>query len=196
MAPPTLPPRFEPFDILIASRLPRAKAGHCRSVAAYLASFSQAIGATEDQAWTVGLLHDLCRAYDAETLMARAAEFGLPMDEVMRAKPKLLHGPVAAEEIRRHLGINDPDIYEAVYWHTTARPGLCPLGQGLYFADFAEPLRDYPEARHARVLLDSEGFNTAIRYVADRKRFFLTKKAVVSPESEAFFQWLNGTNAP
>lgn len=196
MAPSGLPARFEPYYTMIAARLPEAKTAHCLSVAQYLASFTPVIGATEEQAWTVGLLHDLCRAYDDAMLLDRALQYGLPVADTARLKPKLLHGPVAAEEIRRDLGFADSDVYEAVYWHTTARPGLCLLGQGLYFADFAEPLRDYPEAKQAREVLETKGFDSAIRYVADQKRFFLSKKAIVASESEAFFRWLNGSVTP
>jgi len=125
-------------------------------------------------------------------LLRRAEVFGLSINEYQLQKPTLLHGPVAAEECRRDLGIQDPDHYDALYWHTTGRPGYCRLGQALYFADFAEPTRGYAEARTAREVLRHEGFDEALLYVARTKIAFLRKRAVMDPNTEAFVVWLDG----
>jgi predicted HD superfamily hydrolase involved in NAD metabolism len=139
---------------------------------------------------TAALLHDACRAWDNETLLARAREYALPISPAQHAKPNLLHGPVAAEEARRDLAIDDPDIYEAIYWHTTGRPGMGRLAQALYVADFSEPNRKYPEAAIARHLLQEQGLDAALRYVAEQKSGHLAKKEIVDPATAEFLAWL------
>jgi len=70
------------------------------------------------------------------------------------------------------------------------------LGQALYFADFAEPSRAYPEAQTARQRLEFKGFDAALRYVAEKKIFFLEKKNVIDPATGAFYRWLCGEASP
>ena len=38
--------------------------------------------------------------------------------------PVLLHGQVGSEILRRECGIDDPEVLEAVWWHTTFNRGL------------------------------------------------------------------------
>ncbi|MCC6142941.1 MAG: bis(5'-nucleosyl)-tetraphosphatase (symmetrical) YqeK, partial [Candidatus Hydrogenedentes bacterium] len=154
--------RTHEFVAALRERLPEDKVAHCVSVAEYLSSFAETIGLDHDTAVAAGLLHDLCRGLGNDEILRLAVAYGLPIREVQLQRPILLHGALAAEECRRNFGLTDPDFYEALYWHTTGRPGLGLLGQALYHADFAEPLRKYPEAAEARAVLQSSGFPAAL----------------------------------
>ncbi len=166
------------------------KVRHCVSVAELMLSFAPVIGLDDGSVLAAALLHDIARKDPPDELLMSARQYGIPVSPIEEARPKLLHGPVAAERCKRELGMTDPEVYEAIYRHTTACAGLCRLGQALYFADFAEPLRSYPEAARARDLLEKEGFEAALRYVAREKIGFLRDKDVVSPASEQFLAWL------
>ena len=181
--------RYKEFTELIGKRLSSDKYSHSVFTAEYISSFAESIGVDHDQAVTAGLLHDLCRTMSAEELLQRAREYQVEMSEVQRALPMLLHGPVAAEECRRELGIDDA-VYEAIYWHTTGRPKLGLLGLGLYVADFSEPRRSSVEAKRARAILEGEGFPAALGYVSDCRHDFLRGAECVEATSEAFYLWL------
>ncbi len=106
----------------------------------------------------LGLLaHDVARAMSGSELLHCAAQFALPIGIVDRRVPVLLHGPVGAEILRREEGLtaagedgdSDSDwgeLYQAVYWHTTAHPGLDPMGKVVFLADKLDPnkLKKYP----------------------------------------------------
>ena len=183
-------PRAEEFISALRERLPAKKVDHVISVTELLLSVSEALGLDHDQAATAGLLHDYCRTLDNKEMLRRAEAYGLEITPLQREKPKLLHGPVAAVEIQDDFGIEDGDIYEAIFWHTTGTPGYCRLGQALYFADFAEPMRKYPEAKEARKRLDKRGFDKALVYVTATKLGFHDRKGVTDPESIAFASWV------
>ena len=185
--------RYDEFLAFVRGRLAEKKIEHCLSVTRYLASFAPDVGLAHEAAVTAGVLHDIARKLDNEELLERARNYGIPVNRFQRQKPRLLHGPVAAEEARDVLGIDDPEVYDAIYWHTTGRPEYCRLGQALYLADFSEPLRTYPEAAEARTLLERQGFDTALVYVARVKIGFLHRKAVMDPVSEDFYAWLRRT---
>jgi predicted HD superfamily hydrolase involved in NAD metabolism len=183
-------PRAKEFIHLLRTRVSEKTMSHCVFTAEYLASFAGKADITNDQAVTAGLLHDLWKGVDNEDMIAAARKYGIEPNAVQLRKPSLLHGPVAAEECRRELGIKDDAIYEAIYWHTTGHLGLGNVGLALYVADFAEPLRSFPEAAEARRVIRKEGFAQALRYVADEKLKHVRTKPDIDQTTEAFHAWL------
>jgi len=183
-------PQHKAHLAAIEERLPEKKVEHVVSVTEFFLSFAAGIDVGEEQAIQSGLLHDLCRKLDDDTLLARARDYGLAVPREWKERPVMLHGPVAAEEARRDFGVEDDAVYEAIYWHTTGRAGLGRVGQGLFLADFAEPLRKYPEAAEARTILEGQGFDRALLYAVQGKLTMGKKKGSRTPDTEAFYAWL------
>ena len=128
---------------LIAGRLSQRRCEHAQRVAAVAAQLARRYGASPEAAEIAGLLHDFCRELtDAETLAA-AARYGIEVGPVEARRPrKILHGPVAAAELRE-AGL-DADSAAAIARHTTGGPGMTVLEKCLYLADFCEPGRAFP----------------------------------------------------
>jgi len=183
-------PTYQKHIDFIRERLPEKKVEHVFSVARLMQQIAPMLGLDEELCIAAGLLHDICRAVPAEELLAQAHEYDLPVSEVQAAHPMLLHGPVAAEECRRILGLEDENLYEAIYFHTTGRPFLRGLGQALYLADFSEPHRKHPEAAVAREILERDGFEKALLYAAEQKYAHVQAKKHQDPETQAFYEWL------
>lgn len=187
-----LPPhRRESWLELLGARLPEKRMRHVLGVAGLAVDIARRFGLDEEKLETAALLHDLCRTISNEGMLERAAYYGLHVSDAQSAKPMLLHGPVAAAEARQTLGVTDPEVLEAIHWHTTGTPGLGRIGQALIVADFAEPTREHPEAAEARTLLDTAGLDAALRFVAEQKcRHAEKKSAVADPNTRAFLDWL------
>ncbi len=92
-----------------------------------------------DRAELGALAHDVCRAVPGGDLLKMSAEFGVAVTEVEQDFPILLHGPVAAELLRREEDLADHGLYEAVRWHSTAHASLDPLGKLVFLADKLDP---------------------------------------------------------
>lgn len=182
--------RANEFMDLLRERLSERTFKHCIGTATFMATLAPYAELDHDTAITTGLLHDLCKPLDDNTMMAEAARFNIPVNETQRHKPRLLHGPVAAEVIRQSLGIEDEDIRDAIRWHTTGRPDWCTLGLALYVADFAEETRDFNDAPEAREVLRTGGFREAVLFVCRRKLVYVRQKPHVDPTTEAFHAWL------
>ncbi len=105
--------------------------------------------------------HDIARVVKGPRLLAEARRRGIPIDRVESALPVLLHGPVGAERLRRDLGVTEPQVLEAVHWHSTAAPGLGPIARVVYLADKLDPTKAsrYPfmEAVRDLALRDLDG---------------------------------------
>ena len=186
-------PRANEFIELLTERLPERTLRHTISVANLMGEIADKAGVDKDNAVTAGLLHDMFKATKGHELLEAADRYGIPIGPLQQEKPMLLHGPVAAHEAREVLGVADPGVFDAIYWHTTGRENFSSVGLALYFADFSEPFRPMPEAAEARARLAAEGFIPALLYVAEKKFEFIRTKYVIDPATEAFYTWLCGT---
>ncbi|GMU93513.1 MAG: hypothetical protein AMXMBFR4_25710 [Candidatus Hydrogenedentota bacterium] len=185
-------PRADEFLRTLRESLGETRVRHCISVAELLWSIAVQANIEPEPAATAGLLHDLCKGMRNEELLAAAYQYGIEVSDLHRARPGLLHGHVGAEYCKRHLGIEDDGVYEAIAWHVTGRPHYGRLGLALFFADFAEPLRAHPESAEARKRFDTDGLLRAVAYVADAKLKHLEdKRAPIDPATRAFRAWVN-----
>ncbi|MGI9048775.1 MAG: bis(5'-nucleosyl)-tetraphosphatase (symmetrical) YqeK [Rubrobacteraceae bacterium] len=113
-------------------------------------------GIDPERARLAALLHDAARELKPEDLLRLAKEWSPPVGESERQSPKLLHGPVAADLVKRELGIEDEGVLEAIRVHTTGKPEMGPLALILFVADKIEPGRDYPSVGHLRELAERD----------------------------------------
>ena len=187
MPDPFSTPQAMEYLTLAEERLPAKTYRHVQSVARLMVSFASQAKITEEQAVTAGLLHDICKALKKDELTQRAQEFGITehLDN-----PNLLHGPVGAAECRRLLNIHDEEVLDAIRFHTTGRKDWGRVGRALYFADFAEPRRTMPEATIARDILERDGFEPALKFVAVKKYEYVRKKFEPDQNSINFFEWI------
>ncbi|GMW00478.1 MAG: hypothetical protein AMXMBFR84_16150 [Candidatus Hydrogenedentota bacterium] len=183
--------RSSEYLALLDERLPKQTLRHVLSVTELMNRLVDICDLHRETALVAALFHDYCKAMKGKTLLMAAARYGIPILPAWRERPMLLHGPVAAEEIRFTLGIDDPEVYEAIYNHTFGKPGMGRVGLALYVADFAEELRTHPEAAVARRILEQECFDAALRYVVDAKLDMIKKKdRPIDPQSQEFRAWV------
>jgi len=185
-------PKGRELALTVRQYAGEATVSHCVFTAEFMLSFAEQAGITREQAVQAGLLHDLHKDDSDEALLTAAARYGIVPNAVQRAHPALLHGPVASADCRLNFGLADEEVLEAIYWHTTGRPELGAVGLALYFADYAEPLRRFPDAVKAREMLRQEGFRRALRFAVDSKLTWIRTRAHVDPVTEQFHAWIHG----
>lgn len=98
------------------------------------------------------LLHDCARELSNEKLVASAEEMGLPVRNVDRMSPVLLHGKVAAEIASRELDVTDAAVISAVLWHTAGHPDMSLSDKVFYLSDVMEPTRSHDWVQKLREL--------------------------------------------
>ena len=64
---------------------------------------------------------------------------------------KLLHSKTGACIAREVFGEPD-EVYEAIFWHTTAKENMTTLEKIIYMADYIEPNRDFDGVDRLRAL--------------------------------------------
>jgi predicted HD superfamily hydrolase involved in NAD metabolism len=126
--------------------------GHSLQVAAIAGALAVKFQLPASEARLAGLLHDYARDLPSPELLILARKGGLIKHQVEEKLPVLLHGPVGAWLIRRDLGVDNPDVLEAVALHTVGAAGMSPLAKIVYLADAIEPGRGYRGVNDLRTL--------------------------------------------
>ena len=146
---------------LIESRLDRKRVQHTLGVEKEAMRLVRRYGGDMEKAQIAALLHDVAKKIKKKEKLNLAQIYNIEIDLVSRQDPGLLHGPLAAEMMRRELGISDPDILNAVRYHTTGRENMSRLEKIIYLADLIEEGRDFPGVEELRELAE-EDLDTAL----------------------------------
>lgn len=92
-------------------------------------------------AQVAGMLHDCAKCMSDKKRLDICEKVGLEVTEIEHENPFLLHGKVGAYLAEARYGYEDPDILNAVRYHTTGRPQMSTLEKIIFIADYIEPGR-------------------------------------------------------
>ena len=115
---------------------------HTEGVRQTAVKLAEKYGADPKKAEIAALFHDMYRGVAEKTLNYYVKYLGL--DDKYIDNANLAHGKIAAIIMERDFEITDPDIINAVSYHTTGRAGMSTLEKVVYLADAIEPNRFYP----------------------------------------------------
>ncbi|MEZ5126711.1 MAG: bis(5'-nucleosyl)-tetraphosphatase (symmetrical) YqeK [Thermoleophilia bacterium] len=136
---------------LIGQRLSPRRREHSRRVADTAAALARDWGASPAAAYLAGVLHDLWREASATEILEAAVRYGIPVGPIEARRPVgLLHGPVAAAELRG-AGLDD-EVASAIALHTVGGRGMNVLEKCVYLADLCEPGRTFDGLDEIRAL--------------------------------------------
>lgn len=114
---------------------------HTLGVMHMAAALSMVYGCDMEKAQVAGLLHDCAKCISSKKKLKLCKEYQIPVTEVEKEHPFLLHAKVGAWVAREKYGVKDPEILEAIVWHTTGKEDMSLLEKIIYIADYIEPDR-------------------------------------------------------
>ncbi len=114
---------------------------HTLGVAYTASSMAFLYGADVQKALIAGFLHDCAKSLSHDEQVKVCEKNGIDMTEVERKNHSLLHAKVGVYLAKTQYDINDPEILDAIRWHTTGRENMALLEKIIYIADFIEPNR-------------------------------------------------------
>ena len=111
-------------------------------------------GADEDKAAEAALFHDCAKcAYTREEMLEICEKGGIELVDNEREITSILHAPAGAALARSEYGVTDPEVLDAIRWHTTGHAGMTLLAKVVFLADAIEPYRKpYPGIEKIRRL--------------------------------------------
>lgn len=159
------------YSMMRAKRVP-----HVIGVEEEAAKLALRWGADPVLARRAGVLHDCTKYLELPEQLELCQTYGVELDELERQAVKLLHAKTGACIARAVFG--EPDaVYQAIFWHTTAKADMTTLEKILYVADYMEPNRDFEGVERLRKLayedLDKAlllGVEMTIQEMEEKKR--------------------------
>lgn len=172
------------LDSHVRSMLSEKRYNHSIGVADTAKKLAKLLGADEEKAYTAGLLHDCAKEIEPETALKRLKAYGITVDEVSLSSPALLHGPLGACIAQIEFGISDPEIFDAIWFHTTGKAAMNTLTKIIYIADYIEPSREFESVDKLRELAFSGKLDEAIVKAAGRTiQYSIEKGRTIHPDT-------------
>jgi nicotinate-nucleotide adenylyltransferase len=126
----------------VKSRLSSKRFKHTLGVLEEAETLAKHYGADVEKARWAALLHDCAKQYSADKKRTLCNVWNLPLDEVLSAHISLAHGLIGAESAKRDFYIDDPEIMQAIKYHTTGHKKMTLLDKVIMLADYIEPYRE------------------------------------------------------
>ncbi|HIR03115.1 MAG TPA: bis(5'-nucleosyl)-tetraphosphatase (symmetrical) YqeK [Candidatus Scatovicinus merdipullorum] len=131
------------YMALIKKRMSEKRYLHSLNVAKEAVRLSALYGADPVKAEVAGLLHDITKETPPDEQLQIMRRSGIMLSVVEQNSQKLWHAISGAAYLRDTLRIEDPDILNAVRYHTTGRAGMSLLEKVIFVADFTGAERCY-----------------------------------------------------
>ena len=124
---------------------------HTNGVAYTAACMAMKWGVNVNDALLAGLLHDCAKGMSDKERIAYCKDKKIPITDVEKANPGLLHAKVGAHLAKVKYGVENEDILSSITYHTTGRCDMSIFEQIIFIADYIEPNRmPLPEIEQIR----------------------------------------------
>ena len=163
---------YEALKLILKQRLNEKRYYHSlcvadEGVAETARRLAAGCGVSPARAYLAGLLHDITKNAPKAEHLKIFADFGIIPNEIEKGAEKLWHAMSGAAYVEHILGIKDPEIIDAIRYHTTAKANMSLLAKILYLADFTSADRDYEDVDVIREYVDEslqKAFVYALQY--------------------------------
>lgn len=156
-------------------------------------SLAMRYGVDMTKAAVAGLLHDCAKCIPNSQKIRLCKKYDIEVTENEEKNPSLLHAKLGALLAQKAYGVDDPEILNAIRWHTTGKPDMTMLEKIIYMADYIEPNRDKaPNLRKIRKL-SFENLEEALYQVLESTLSYLSNRPdTIDPMTQLsfdFYKW-------
>lgn len=129
----------------LKQKLPEKRFYHTLSVADTAASLAYTYYLDDRRPYLAGLLHDCGKRKRGKEVLGECLRLQLPITQVEREHPDaLLHAKLGAYDAEFEYGIKDPEILQAILYHTSGRAAMTWLEKIIFISDYITPGRTQP----------------------------------------------------
>lgn len=157
---------------------------HSLGVADEARKLAAKYGVDESRAYLAGLVHDCAKEVPPQDMGGILKnKYGVSVDSMSKLTPKILHGVLGACEAQSKFGIYDPEILDAVKYHTTGKGNMSMLAKIIYIADYIEPNRDFDGVNELRRLAYKDIDEAIIKGIDDTIRDLIERGLLLHPDT-------------
>lgn len=131
------------IENIVKEILSEKRARHTFNCAKLAKELAIRFGASSEDAYIAGLLHDITKEESHENQLKLCNKYDIILDSLILSMPQLIHAQTAAYVAKYEFEASD-EICRAIYYHTTACANMSMLDKCLWLADLIEPGRNFP----------------------------------------------------
>lgn len=155
----------------VRARMPAKRWEHVQGVMDTAVILAERYGADPYKAHLAAIVHDVAKYWPISQLEHTVIEQDIQGD-LLAYDRQLLHAHVGAYVAEEEYGIVDPEVLDAIRYHTSGRADMTLLDKIVCLADYMEPGRDFPGVNDIRKLAETNldqaliaGFNSTITFL-------------------------------
>ena len=133
--------KYDKCRKMLKDRISNKRYLHSIGVGNTAACLAMRYGYSVGDAYLAGLLHDCAKGLSDDELIEVTKKAGILITPLEMDNPELLHSKAGSVIAKRDYGIEDKEILNAIYCHTTGKPGMTMLEKIIFVADYIEPCR-------------------------------------------------------
>ncbi len=197
----TLTESLEQLNVLAQAMLSKSRLEHSLSVADTAAIMCQRMKLDTLTGRVIAMAHDLCKELPLTEQFALASGWDMADSQEAIMDSRLAHGPAAATMLSGRGILVQPELLEAVAWHTVGKIGMGMYAQVLYAADKLEPGRGAWRADTRAAWLSGafdgpDGMRLLIvTLIEDNIRHLRSKGLDVAPSTLILYNSITGKNS-
>lgn len=167
----------------LEAQLSRKRYFHSIGVMYTCASLAMRYDIDIKSAEIAGLLHDCAKGLSKEELIEEAEKNLDNITELEKSNPDLLHAKVGKYLAKKEYGIEDKEILNAIFYHTTGKPEMTMLEKIVFVSDYIEPHRieDIPHINEIRKMAFCD-IDKCIVMICDNSLGYLKMKNAIIDE--------------
>lgn len=171
-------------------RLDRVRYEHTLGVMYTASALAMCYHADIDKALLAGVLHDCAKCIPNDKKLRLCKKYGLSVNAAQKRNPGLLHARLGAEIAIKKYQVDDPEILDAIRYHTTGRPNMALLEKIVYIADYIEPNRtEAPNLEKLRHLAFVDIDACLFAILNDSLEYLRARKEAIDPMTEEAYQY-------
>ncbi|WP_160721813.1 bis(5'-nucleosyl)-tetraphosphatase (symmetrical) YqeK [Bacillus sp. USDA818B3_A] len=167
---------------LVKIQLTEHRYQHTLGVMETAIALAERYGADVKKAEMAAIFHDYAKFRPKEEMKEIIVSKGMPQD-LLLFNTELWHAPVGAFLVEQEAGITDPEILDAIRYHTSGRPNMTLLERIIYLADYIEPGRHFPGVEEVRELAQENLNRALVKSVQNTILFLMKKNQTIYPQT-------------
>ncbi|PKM55946.1 MAG: phosphodiesterase [Firmicutes bacterium HGW-Firmicutes-3] len=137
-----------------------------------------------------GLLHDCAKHYSNKKLLRLCDRYHISKSKAEEVNSDLLHAKVGAFIAKEKYHVEDPDILNAIAYHTTGRPSMSTLEKIVYISDYIEPGRKHGGRLELIRRVAYQDLDKAMLYILeDTLEYLYHRKATIDPVTKDTYNY-------
>ena len=126
----------------LKERLSKNRYNHSLNVMETAAELAKFWGADVEKCKLAGLVHDCGKLKDKNKIIEHCKTYNVELTDEEKNNPNVIHAFLGEKLAEVLYGIDDPEILEAIRYHTTGEKNMTLISKIIFLADYIEPGRN------------------------------------------------------